>query len=96
MAFVLKKNQDFQFQIEGTEKTYTIPAIDTFNVDEIEVFRKLQDTKSLRANLNAIRHILLEKMDDREGLNLSDYQWLMIINAYSASQNANGASSGEL
>lgn len=96
MAFVLKKNQNFDFQIEGAEKTYTIPAIDTFNVDEIEIMRHLKDTKSLRTNLNAIRGVLMSKMEDTEGLSLSDFQWLLILKAYMESQDANGAGSGEL
>lgn len=95
MAFVLKKNKAFEFQIEGSEKVYEIPAIDTFNADEIEAFRKLMGSSDLKNNIETFKEVLFSKCEGLDAEGLSDYQYLMILRAYEESQKADGLSMGE-
>lgn len=86
MAFVLKKKQDFEFQVEGAEKIYTIPAIDTFNADEIQAFQELRGTENITEAIEAFKKTLFSKCEGIEGAALSDYQLMLVLKAYIESQ----------
>ncbi len=86
MAFVLKKKADFEFQIEGSDTIYTIPAIDTLNLDEVEALRSIRGSQNLKKNMDTFKKVLFSKCEGLEEANLSDFQMLLILQAYEESQ----------
>lgn len=86
MAFVLKKKEDFEFQIEGSEKIYTIPAIDTLSLEEVDALRKLRGSDNLSENMETFKKVLFDKCEGLEEANLSDFQMLIILQEYEKSQ----------
>lgn len=86
MAFVLKKKEDFEFQIEGSEKIYTIPAIDTLTFDEVEALRSIRGSQNIKENMETFKNVLFAKCEGLEEANLSDFQMLLLLKAYEESQ----------
>ena len=91
-AFILKKKADFEFQIEGSDKIYTIPAIDTLSLDEVETLRGIRTQNNLKENMETFKKVILDKCEGLAEANLSDFQMLLILRAYEESQ---GEKAGE-
>lgn len=89
MAFVLKKKADFEFQIEGDERIYTIPAIDTLSFDEVEALRKIRGSEDLNQIKETFQKVLFDKVEGLDEANLSDYQLLIVLQAYQREQGLN-------
>lgn len=92
MAFILKKKADFEFQIEGSEKIYTIPAIDTLSLDEVEALEKIRGSEDLKLIKDTFQKVFFDKCEGLSEAGLSDYQLLMVLQAYQAEQ---GVAAGE-
>lgn len=92
MAFILKKKADFEFQIEGSEKIYTIPAIDTLSLDEVEALEKIRGSEDLKLIKDTFQKVFFDKCAGLSEAGLSDYQLLMVLQAYQAEQ---GVAAGE-
>ena len=92
MAFVLKKKADFEFQIEGSERIYTIPAIDTLSFDDVAALQRIRGSEDLNLIKETFQKVLFDKCEGLNEANLSDYQLLMILQAYQKEQ---GLDTGE-
>ena len=92
MAFVLKKKADFEFQIEGSDRIYTIPAIDTLSFDEVEALQKIRGSEDLGLIKDTFQKVLFDKCEGLDEEHLSDYQLLMVLQAYQKEQGLAGES----
>ncbi len=92
MAYVLKKKADFEFQIEGNEKVYTIPAVDTLSIDEVDALQQIQGSSDLNLIKDTFQKVFFDKCEGLGEAGLSDYQLLILLQAYQKEQ---GMATGE-
>jgi len=91
--FVLKKHKDFVFALEEEpDKLYTIPALRSLDLEEIQALTKIDDEKNLVKKGNLLRDFILRHAPDLKDKNLAGMQFFDIYNAYALS---NGKDLGE-
>lgn len=88
--FTLKKHESFKFQFEDGKEIYELPPIQELNIDEIEQFNQLGDSKAdTKTQLEFAKSFILKY---NEGLKATDVEFIQILFAYSKSQRLMGES----
>ena len=88
--FTLKKHESFKFQFEDRKGVYELPPIQELNIDEIEQFNQLGDSKAdTKTQLEFAKNFILKY---NEGLKATDVEFIQILFAYSKSQRLMGES----
>lgn len=93
--FVLKKQESFTFQMEGSDKVYTLPELTELGVDDTLQFNEIATTKDIRSQILACKEFILRHVPEVEELGLGEMAYVQIFTAYAGSQAITGAKAGE-
>ena len=88
--FVLVKRKPFTFSMEGNKKTYELPPISKLSLDDLQIFRKMQEGEMMESYESA-KEFILRFIPELDGV-LGDYEFMQVFGAYAKSQNNMGES----
>lgn len=84
------------FVIEGANRTYEIPAMNSLNFDQGAEIALIQDENDFKKRWRKIKKFLLDMAPELESEGLADIEYVTIYSSYDAyNRNANAAETGE-